>query len=81
MGILIAPKKDLKVPYPAKKRFLDPAGEEVERSPYWIRRIADGDVHLVEPKEEKVLKKKEGLKTESKASEKEAKKNLSEGEK
>jgi len=58
MKIRIRPKEGLKVPYPMSKRFLNPEGEEVERSSYWIRRLRDKDVEEVQVEKPKPAPKK-----------------------
>lgn len=44
--IKIKPKNGLIVLKPDGSK-LNPAGETVERSSYWIRRLKDGDVEIV----------------------------------
>ncbi|PSU49484.1 hypothetical protein C9J12_08325 [Photobacterium frigidiphilum] len=55
--VFIKPKK---AEVPVRKPeggFVDAAGEDVERSGYWLRRINDGDVVLVPEKEADAIKK------------------------
>ncbi len=55
--VFIKPKK---AEVPVRKPeggFVDVAGEDVERSGYWLRRINDGDVVLVPEKEANAIKK------------------------
>lgn len=52
MNIFVKPKEGLKVLRPDNGRALDPAGEAVPKSTFWMRRIADGDVVEVAGKAE-----------------------------
>lgn len=53
MKIKIKPSKEgLKVVKPDTNRDLDPQGEVVEQSSYWLRRLAEGDVVLIEEMKE-----------------------------
>lgn len=49
--IKIRPKDGLKVPKPLSTTFLRAEGEDVEQTSYWIRRINEGAVELVEESE------------------------------
>lgn len=48
MKIKVKPKEGLKVVMPDTSRDLPKEGAVVESSTYWHRRLADGDVTLVE---------------------------------
>lgn len=52
MKIFIKPKGDMKVVKPETALHLKAEGEYVEQSTYWLRRISDGDVILIEEKEQ-----------------------------
>jgi hypothetical protein len=50
MKAFLIPKEGVKVPIPGpKKASLPAAGAEVELTPYWYRRLADGDVAERQP--------------------------------
>ena len=53
MKIFIKPKEGLKVVKPETAQHLKAEGEHVEQSTYWLKRIAEGDVTLIEEKEQK----------------------------
>jgi len=62
MKIQIKPKDGLMVVRPDTKQALKQEGEFVESSPYWLRRLKDGDVVLVgeqKQAEEKKMEKKD----------------------
>lgn len=42
-------KPNRQTPDPERGGYLANAGREVEQSPYWLRRIADGDVSEADP--------------------------------
>ena len=65
MKIKIKPKDGLKVVHPDSKRAIAAEGEEVVQSSYWLRRLADGDVLLVEQKEETKAQPAKGKKSEN----------------
>lgn len=44
--IYVVPAAGRTVPDPVRKDVLPPAGRHVRKSPYWARRVADGDVIL-----------------------------------
>ena len=44
----IKPKKGLKVPFPMTRTFLPEKGEKVVWSSYWVRRLNEGAIELVE---------------------------------
>lgn len=47
--ILVRPAEGRRVRYPADPRRVLPAeGAEVPAESYWLRRLADGDIELVE---------------------------------
>jgi hypothetical protein len=47
--VLKPAQPDLKVRLPEANRYLAQEGEEIELTMYWRRRIAEGDVLIVEP--------------------------------
>lgn len=49
MKIHVTPAENVQVADPDANDFLPPEGREVERSIYWIRREADGDVTVSTP--------------------------------
>lgn len=58
MKIHVKPKQGLKVVRPDTKQALKPEGEFVESSPYWTRRLKDGDIELVQEMKKQVEEKK-----------------------
>jgi hypothetical protein len=52
MNIFVKPKTDLKIMKPETATFLNSEGELVLQTSYWLRRISDGDVILIEQKEQ-----------------------------
>lgn len=48
LTVRLKPAPDRRVRHP-DGRLLDPAGETVERSPYWRRRMTAGDVVVATP--------------------------------
>ena len=46
--VIITPKGGLIVRHASGKQ-LDPAGEALELTPWWIRRRSDGDVDVIDP--------------------------------
>lgn len=56
--IFVKPNSGLKIRMPGSGAVLPVDGAEVPNSSFWLRRIADGDAVMVEPKKEK----KEGSK-------------------
>lgn len=57
MKIHIMPAKGKKVRRPDTKEFLSENGELVEKSSFWVRRLQDQDVVLIQPQEVKEAKK------------------------
>lgn len=51
MKIFVKPKSGMTVVKPETAQHLSAEGEHVIQSSYWLRRIADGDVILIEEKE------------------------------
>lgn len=49
--IFVKPKDGKRVMDPATKRALLPEGGLVEKTSYWMRRLAGGEVELVEQKQ------------------------------
>ncbi len=49
--IFVKPNRDLVVWDPMTKVALPPEGQLKERTDYWLRRVADGDVHVLETDE------------------------------
>lgn len=54
--VLVTPVKGARVRKP-DGGLLDPQGENLERSSYWVRRQADGDVTISKARVEKTDKK------------------------
>lgn len=65
MKIKIKPKEGLKVVHPDTKRAISAEGEEVEQTSYWLRRLAEGDVLLIEQKEEQKAQPVKGKKSDN----------------
>lgn len=59
--IFIKPAPGLKVRDPETKEHLPENGANVVKSPFWIRRIKDGDVVLAEVAQPKEIKKEEKI--------------------
>lgn len=66
MKTLIKPKEGLSILNPATRLNLKAEGDFVDLNTYWKRRIIDGDVVIVEPKEESKIEIKIEDKKESK---------------
>ena len=49
---ILKPVNSLKVRDPETLEFLNPEGEEKELNTYWRRRMADGDVEVIEEQED-----------------------------
>lgn len=62
MKTLIKPKEGLIILNPLTKLNLKVEGDLVDMNTYWRRRILDGDVEIVEPKEVKIETKIEDKK-------------------
>ena len=45
--MLIRPMNDLKIPDPVLHDFVPQEGREVTPSPYWSRRLRDGEVEII----------------------------------
>lgn len=65
MKIKVKPKEGLKVVHPENGRALAAEGAEVEQSSYWLRRLAEGDVVLLEEKEEQKAQPTKGKKSDN----------------
>lgn len=48
--MFVKPKPDRQVPDPEVGGYLSPDGRDVEKTPYWLRRVADEDVDVVKEK-------------------------------
>lgn len=46
--MFVTPKPDRQVPDPERGGYLSPDGREVEKTPYWLRRVNDEDVDVVD---------------------------------
>lgn len=56
----LKPLKGRSVPDPARGDLLPADGRNVEPSPYWLRRISDGDVEVVSEEVKAADTKKKG---------------------
>ncbi len=55
--IFVKPKEGLKIKRPDTQRLLAPQGEDVPKSSFWLRRLADGDVTIVAKQQQAAPKK------------------------
>jgi hypothetical protein len=55
--VFVKPAPGLKVRDPISKLHLAESGQEVPESSYWLRRLADGDVLLIDAPSKTVVQK------------------------